>query len=129
MRFEYFCDEAYFGMYAIKEINDSNFLSTIHVKTEEEAKFIVEKLNLNIILEEKTKELCEKILQTHSDFEDIEIWNKEFLGVNGNSVNCKCPYCYEKMKTKHSFFKNSMEEIEHKPNCVYLLSKNLLELL
>jgi hypothetical protein len=42
---ECFCDDCYYGMYAVRHTSDKSFSSAIHVMTKEEAEFICEKLN------------------------------------------------------------------------------------
>ena len=42
---ECFCDDAYYGMWAIKRKDCSEFLKTIHVHTENEAEFLRDSLN------------------------------------------------------------------------------------
>ena len=42
---ECFCDDAYYNMWAVKKKSCSEFLKTIHVHTEDEAKFLKDSLN------------------------------------------------------------------------------------
>ena len=42
---EYFNDDCYYHMWAVRNDADKSFTSAIHVMTEDEAKFLTEKLN------------------------------------------------------------------------------------
>jgi hypothetical protein len=42
MSFEYFCDPAYYDMYAVREVGESSFFKTIHVINKESAESLVE---------------------------------------------------------------------------------------
>jgi len=55
-QWEYFLDESYYDMYAVRNIEDKSFNSSIHVNTEEEAKFLVDRLNYTEQLKEYIKE-------------------------------------------------------------------------
>ena len=50
---EYFCDRSYYDMWAVRNNSDKSFTSAVHVMTENEAKFLVEKLNKLQELENK----------------------------------------------------------------------------
>jgi len=47
MKYEYFCDESYYDMWAVRAVGCKNFCKTQHVKTKEEAIELVKKLERN----------------------------------------------------------------------------------
>ena len=58
---EYFLDDSYYDMWAVRNNSDKSFNSVIHVMTEDEAKFLVEKLNELQKLQGKDFEKCGEI--------------------------------------------------------------------
>lgn len=57
LKWECFCDEAYYGTWAVRNIDDKSFNSAIHVNTKEEAEFLVNELNSKDKLQSRIEEL------------------------------------------------------------------------